>query len=156
VGRRVVATGTKPVVEFSFADGSRLRATADHRLWTPQGWRAAGELDHGEPVVVVRGGKLTTTDLVGARELGTELVFDVEVPATHSFVADGVVVHNSLEQDADVVMFIYRDEAYHPDTPDRGVAEIIVAKHRNGPQGTVNLNFIADWTRFTDMAITST
>jgi len=156
VGRRVVATGTKPVVEFSFADGSRLRATADHRLWTPQGWRAAGELDYGEPVVVVRGGKLTTTDLVGARELGTELVFDVEVPATHSFVADGVVVHNSLEQDADVVMFIYRDEAYHPDTPDRGVAEIIVAKHRNGPQGTVNLAFIADWTRFADIAITST
>jgi hypothetical protein len=67
-----------------------------------------------------------------------------------------VVVHNKLEQDADVVMFIYRDEAYHPDTPDRGVAEIIVAKHRNGPQGTVNLAFIADWTRFADIAITST
>ena len=48
----------------------------------------------------------------------------------------------SLEQDADVVMFIYRDEVYNPDSPDRGTAEIIVAKHRNGPTGKVHLAFL--------------
>lgn len=54
----------------------------------------------------------------------------------------------SLEQDADVVMFIYRDEYYNPETEKRGIAEIIVAKHRNGPTGTVELAFLKEYTRF--------
>ena len=71
---------------------------------------------------------------------------------THNFVADGIVVHNSIEQDADVVMFIYRDEVYNPESPDRGTAEIIVAKHRNGPTGMVRLAFLDHYTKFANMA----
>jgi replicative DNA helicase len=84
--------------------------------------------------------------------LGVQEVFDATVPVTHSFVADGVVVHNSIEQDADVVMFIYRDEVHNPDSQDRGVAEIIVAKHRNGPIGTKRLVFLGPYTRFDNAA----
>lgn len=58
----------------------------------------------------------------------------------------------SLEQDADVVMFLYRDEVYNQESPDKGTAEIIVAKHRNGPVGTVQLAFIDRYTRFANMA----
>ena len=58
----------------------------------------------------------------------------------------------SLEQDSDVVMFIYRDEVYNPDSPDRGTAEIIVAKHRNGPTGSTHLAFLDHVTRFANMA----
>ena len=58
----------------------------------------------------------------------------------------------SLEQDADVVMFIYRDEIYNADSADRGTAEIIVAKHRNGPTGSTNLAFLDHVTRFANMA----
>jgi replicative DNA helicase len=58
----------------------------------------------------------------------------------------------ALEQDADVVMFIYRDEVYNPDTQDRGVAEIIVSKHRNGPIGSRRLVFLAPYTRFDNAA----
>ena len=58
----------------------------------------------------------------------------------------------SIEQDADVVMFIYRDDIYHSDSPDRGQAEIIVAKHRNGPTGVVRLAFLEQFTRFANMA----
>ncbi len=58
----------------------------------------------------------------------------------------------SLEQDADVVMFLYRDEMYNPDSSDRGTAEVIVAKHRNGPTGKVGLAFLDHYTRFADMA----
>jgi replicative DNA helicase len=58
----------------------------------------------------------------------------------------------SIEQDADVVMFIYRDEVYKEDTPDKGVAEVIVAKHRNGPTGTEKLAFLNHFTRFENMA----
>jgi len=58
----------------------------------------------------------------------------------------------SLEQDSDVVMFIYREELYNPETPDRGTAEIIVSKHRNGPTGAVQLAFLDHYTRFANMA----
>jgi replicative DNA helicase len=58
----------------------------------------------------------------------------------------------SIEQDADVVMFIYRDDVYHSDSPDRGQAEIIVAKHRNGPTGVCRLAFLEQFTRFANMA----
>ena len=58
----------------------------------------------------------------------------------------------SLEQDADVVVFIYRDDIYNPDSDQRGTAEIIVAKHRNGPTGTTRLAFVDRLTKFANMA----
>ena len=90
--------------------------------------------------------------IVSVTELGDEPVFDATVAGTHNFVAEGIVVHNSIEQDADVVMFIYRDEVYNPESPDRGTAEIIVSKHRNGPTGMVRLAFLDHYTKFANMA----
>ncbi len=58
----------------------------------------------------------------------------------------------SIEQDADVVMMLYRDEYYNPDTPDRGISEVIIAKHRNGPVGVVKLLFEPQFTQFLNMA----
>jgi replicative DNA helicase len=59
----------------------------------------------------------------------------------------------ALEQDADVVLFIYRDEKYNPDTDKKGVADIIVAKHRNGPTGQVQLLFLERTTKFLDLEV---
>jgi replicative DNA helicase len=58
----------------------------------------------------------------------------------------------AIEQDADTIMFIYRDEYYFQDSPDRGVAEIIVAKQRNGPTGMIRSKFTAQYTRFDNLA----
>lgn len=75
-------------------------------------------------------------------------VFDLTVEDHHNFVANDIVVHNSIEQDADIVMFIYRDEYYNPESDKRGEAEIIIAKHRSGPVGTVDLLYQSSVTKF--------
>lgn len=102
---------------------------------------------------------LSTTDLlwdrvVSVEALGDRPTFDATVNNSHSFVANNVVVHNSIEQDADVVAFIYRDEVYNEDSSAKGEAELIVAKHRNGPLKTVRLAFLGNHSRFASMART--
>ncbi|MCB1894750.1 MAG: replicative DNA helicase [Zoogloeaceae bacterium] len=58
----------------------------------------------------------------------------------------------AIEQDADIIIFIYRDEIYNPDSPDKGSAELIIGKHRNGPTGTLRLTFLGESTRFENYA----
>jgi replicative DNA helicase len=78
---------------------------------------------------------------------GQDEVFDLTVEDLHNFVADNVISHNSIEQDSDLVMFLFRPEYYKSDERP-GIAEVIVAKHRNGPTGMVELKFRRDHTRF--------
>jgi replicative DNA helicase len=84
--------------------------------------------------------------------IGEEPVYDATVLGTHNFVANGINVHNSIEQDSDVVILLHREDAYERESPRAGEADMIIAKHRNGPTTTVTVAFQGHYSRFVDMA----
>ena len=94
-----------------------------------------------------------------ARELNvpvialSQLSRAVETRADHRPMLSDLRESGSIEQDADIVMFIYRDEKYDENSDKKGIAELIVAKHRNGPVGTINLRFFERTARFADLEL---
>jgi replicative DNA helicase len=83
---------------------------------------------------------------------GEEEVYDLTVADLSNFIAGSICVHNSLEQDADLVAFIYRDEYYNEESDQQGLAEVILAKHRNGPTDALKLSFLRRYAKFADYA----
>ena len=176
------ASGIKPVFRLRLASGRTVDATANHPFLTVDGWTRLDDLRLGSLLAIPRrvpravhaaavsqpqrgavaelvrtkpsagASDLAWDPVVSITPVGAQPTFDATVAGTHNFIADGIVAHNSLEQDADVVIFLYRDEVYNRDTPDRGTAEVIVAKHRNGPIGVTHLAFLDHYTRFANMA----
>ncbi|HEX8069973.1 MAG TPA: replicative DNA helicase [Pyrinomonadaceae bacterium] len=90
-------------------------------------------------------------ELVSVQPDGVAEVFDLTVPGPHNFIANDIIAHNSIEQDADLVAFIFREEQYNRTEENAGLAEIIIAKQRNGPTGTVKLAFLKEFTRFENL-----
>lgn len=176
------STGVKPVFKLTTQFGRTIRATANHKFLTINGWKRLDELANEECVALPQlqnealalpaaaneafsreGLRPSPThapvldmddvywDAIASIEPDGETdVYDLTVPGNSNFVANNIIVHNSIEQDADIVMFLYRDEVYNEATEYPNQADIIVAKHRNGPTGVVSLYFDKKITRFLD------
>lgn len=105
-----------------------------------------------EPLKTLAQSDVYWDQIVSIEPDGEAPVYDLTVPVLHCFIADNLFVHNSIEQDADVVMFIYREEVYKPETEKQNIAEIIIGKQRNGPIGSIELVFRKALTRFHDLS----
>ncbi len=176
------STGVKPVFRLMLASGRTIRATGNHRFRMLDDWRRLDQLCVGDCLAISPGvaqwghtqqlmatvgdapatamllersvkSQVTWDAVVSIEPAGTEAVFDLTVDGLSNFVAEDIIVHNSIEQDADLVMFIYRDDYYNKETSEKpGIAELIVAKHRNGAVGAVELAFMPHFTTFSDLA----
>ncbi|GAA2844096.1 replicative DNA helicase [Streptosporangium fragile] len=139
--------------EFSAEPGTRFCGST---LWE----HAPGRQRLGQVAAILDDAQmemLATNDVfwdevVSIDSLGEQPVFDATVLGTHNFVANGISTHNSIEQDADMVILLHREDAYERESPRAGEADLIVAKHRNGPTATVTVAFQGHYSRFVDMA----
>jgi replicative DNA helicase len=175
--------GKRPVFDVILASGRHIRATGKHRLLSSSGWKQVSELVIGDRIACARkipepsfapsrevvaqyaeilddqllkdaaSNDLFWDRIVEILPCGEEDVYDLTVPGPSSWLADGIVSHNSgaMEQDADVVAFLYRDEYYNPDTDKKNIAEVIIAKQRNGPTGIVELVWLGQFTKFANL-----
>jgi len=113
--------------------------------------RVAVALDHADLELMAVNDVLWDS-VVSIEPDGVEEVYDATVLGTHNFIANGIAVHNSIEQDADLVILLHRESMYERESPREGEADLIVAKHRNGPTDTITVAFQGHYSRFTNMA----
>jgi replicative DNA helicase len=151
--RRALVVKNMTQGEFARASGSAICSVT--LLKTPPSrsrlHRAAAVLDD------VDLHDLATNDvfwdrIVEITSIGEQDVYDGTVPDTNCFVAQGISVHNSLEQDADMVILLHRPDAFERDDPRGGEADLILGKHRNGPTKTITVAHQLHLSRFTNMA----
>jgi len=118
--------------------------------------REYGDLLDDEELRAAATSDLFWDRIVSLAPVGEEVVYDLTVPGPASWLADGIVSHNSgaLEQDADVILFLYRGSQYKEDLPpdERNIAEVIIGKQRNGPVGTLKVVFLPQYARFENVA----
>jgi replicative DNA helicase len=145
------------------------QAVTRHRMQVAVGTRSRGDLNadicpsrsrHARIAGVLEDSQLEMIasndvfwDTISSIEsIGSQPVYDATVLETHNFIANGINLHNSIEQDADMVILLHREDAYERESPRAGEADLIIAKHRNGPTATVTVAFQGHYSRFVDMA----
>ncbi len=149
---KVWCVGRREVYDVILSNGRHIRATAEHRLLSGGGWKRVSQLNVGDSLVCTPNlsGGFILEGITDIKPAGEEEVYDMTVPETSSWLAGGIVSHNSgaIEQDADVVMFLYREDYYDQETDRKNITEVILAKQRNGPTGTVELYWLPQYTKF--------
>jgi len=127
-----------------------LRTVLTEHETTPMR-RVAAILDRADLEVVATNDVHWDT-VVSVEVVGEQEVFDATVMGSHNFVVEGIAAHNSIEQDADMVILLHREDVYEKESTRPGEADLIVAKHRNGPTRDVVVAFQGHYSRFVDMA----
>jgi replicative DNA helicase len=151
--RSVLVDRKTPHREFAVALGTQScgSTTWKHAPSRARLGRVARILDDAE-LEMMATNDVFWDEIVSVESIGEQPVYDATVVGSHNFVANGISLHNSIEQDSDVVILLHREDAYERESPRAGEADLIVAKHRNGPTTTVTVAFQGHYSRFVDMA----
>nr|YP_011007098.1 Replication helicase subunit [Pleurophycus gardneri]WAM64385.1 Replication helicase subunit [Pleurophycus gardneri] len=152
-------TGQKPVYKLETNLGWSLLISSNHKILTNKGWK---KIDH-----LALNNFISAKLLIGLKSLNnlskysitwdkvTRIryhklapVYDLNISDYSNYLTNHLIIHNSIEQDADIVIMLYRDEYYNKDTLEKNLIELIIAKHRNGPIGSTKLIFDPKYLRF--------
>jgi replicative DNA helicase len=151
-GERAASSATNTASDYGSEGRGLARTTSMDR--TPRREQLAGvaTILGDADLEMVATNDVFWDEIASVESLGEQPVYDATVPGTHNFVANGISLHNSIEQDSDVVILLHREDMYERESPRAGEADLIVAKHRNGPTATVTVAFQGHYSRFVDMA----
>ena len=154
---KIFSTGYKPIYRLTTLYYKYyLDITHDHKILTAKGWKRCYELIEGDYIFTSKNeinqiNPIIEFDKIDTiYHLGMEDVFDISTTNNiHNFIANNIIIHNSIEQDADLVILLNK---VHENTENDNIypIEFIIAKNRNGPIGTFNLNFKSNMTKFID------
>ncbi len=140
-------SGKKQVFELKTRSGRSIKASGNHPFLQLGSWTPLEKLKKGDKIGLPHESDVFWDEIVSIEKLGIEDVYDATVENVHNFVANDIIVHNSIEQDSDIVMLLLRREYYDPyDKP--GLAELIVAKNRHGGVGSVNMTYRKELAQF--------
>ena len=169
--KRSFITGKKILYELCLYQKIKLNLTSNHKILTNIGWtkllnffpcNLVCTLDRNNfvkfPIFYFQRFKRVNPDifLIGFLYFcitKQSKVYDIWVPAFGNFIVNDCVVHNSIEQDADVVLMLYREDYYNPSKIPTSIADVIIAKHRNGPIGTIHVSFDTSVASFGNLVI---
>ena len=150
--------GIKPTFFISFANGTSLCLTSNHRILSKKGWIRAFQIQEETEIYCLVKTKNTISNFTHEYSKinkifyqGINKVYDKTIPGFHNYLTKNIILHNSIEQDADIVIMLYREDYYSDTVSEEQVTELIVAKHRNGPIGTAKLLFKPSTTSFTNL-----
>lgn len=160
-------TGKKPIYKIITDSGRYLELTSNHSILTLNGWKRCDEINNNDMLAIqiyisidevsrnilkkFSHLSLTFEGLKEVSIISLQVVFDFTCNYVHNFIVNNFIVHNSIEQDADLVIMIYREGYYNKVAEDQNMTEIIIAKHRNGPTGTFQLKFNAELASFSNI-----
>lgn len=144
-------SGKKEVFELK-TKKHKIKASSNHPFFKKEsGWTRLDELKKGDFIATKNHSTIEFESIISITFLGEKDVYDATIESVHNFVANGIIVHNSIEQDADVVIFLLRREYY--DSYDKpGQAELIIGKNRHGAVGSINLAYRKELPQFANFS----
>ena len=152
-------TGQKPVYRLETNLGWSILISSGHKILTNKGWKKIDQLIINDFISAKLLLDFKSENNFNKRSISWDKitkisyeklapVYDLHVSRFSNYLTNHLILHNSIEQDADVVIMLYRDEYYNKETLEKNIIEIIIAKHRNGPVGSTKLIFDPKYLRF--------
>ena len=150
--------GIKPTFLIEFENNKKVILTSNHKVLTNQGWRKVIEFDASVSVYCVfldtkhiDSFEYSFYRIKNIKYIGLNSVYDKTIKKYHNYIINNLILHNSIEQDADIVIMLYREDYYENKNPGNQITELIVSKHRNGPTGVAKVLFNPLLANFTNL-----